>query len=81
MTDDQFNRLMATLSTIALHTAISSAQSLKKEPLSDSELDGVQVAVAQSIQISYERLSAGQDPFVDWAKPFESLRSVRPDDA
>lgn len=69
MNTDQFNEMMAMLSSIALHTAITSAQSLRKEPLSDSELDGVQVALAQTIEMTRERLAAGQNPFVDRKGP------------
>lgn len=79
MDKGQFNQLMATLNSIALHSAISSAQCLRKEPLSDSELDEVQVALAQTIQMTRERLNAGLNPFVDWKLPFESLRSGYPD--
>lgn len=79
MNNDQFNRLLATLSSIGLYTAILSAQILRKEPLSDNELDGVQAAHAQTVAIIHERLIAGQDPFVNWKLPFEALRSLRPD--
>ena len=79
MNDDQFNKMMATISSIGLYTAILSAQCLRKELLSDSELDGVQVAHAQTVEMIHERLAAGQDPFVNWKKPFGDLRSGKSD--
>ncbi len=79
MNEEQFNTLMATLSSIGLYTANLSAQILRKEPLSDTELDGVQMAHAQTVAMIRERLAAGQDPFVDWKNPFGSLREGRAD--
>ncbi len=75
MDKEQFNMIMATLSSIALHTAITSAQSLRKEPLTDSELDEVQVALAQTIEMIRGRLAAGHDPFVDWNNSERPLKA------
>ena len=79
MNDDQFNTMMATLASIGLYTAQLSAQILRKELLSDSELDGVQAAHAQTVEMIRERLAAGQNPFVDWKFPFAALRSGQAD--
>lgn len=51
MNDIQFNQLMAQLRIIALNTTVIAAQVLKKEPLTDDEIDECRTEAERTAQM------------------------------